>query len=189
MSKLKGKQIQDNSLDLNKLRSGSKILPNTSTLGADKMANEILDPQEFTTKNYVDKAISLIQNVWLEQTGFGMSGTSGIVTYTGTFIYPFTALTDADIFINGIKLRKKQYYFDIPDNYKPTTTSILYFNLAYLPITIDVYDYVEIKYLYVGNNFDENENPNDHFIYNLPFSFGGSFNENNNFEYILPISL
>ncbi|SRR6266403_1251067 len=101
-------------------------------------------------KAYVDNAVSgsaLNQNIWLEQTGFSLSGTSGAVTYGGTFTYPINAVTDADIFINGVKLKKQDYYFDSVSNYKPTTTSTLYFDLTYLPYIIDVDDYVEIKYL------------------------------------------
>lgn len=101
-------------------------------------------------KAYVDSIVgssALNQNVWLAQTGFSLSGTSGIVTYGGTFTYPINAITDADIFINGIKLKKQEYYFDTINNYKPTTTSTLYFDLTYLPYTIESEDYVEIKYL------------------------------------------
>jgi hypothetical protein len=58
MAQIKGKQIKNDSLDLEKLRSGSKYLPDTATFGSEKANNEITDPRDFTTKDYVDTGIS-----------------------------------------------------------------------------------------------------------------------------------
>ena len=51
---IKGKQIQDDSLELKKLSSGVKILDNASKLGVNKTPAEFTDPNEYITKAYVD---------------------------------------------------------------------------------------------------------------------------------------
>jgi hypothetical protein len=58
MSLLKGKQIKDSTLDLTKLRGGSKILPNTATLGTLKSVNEITNIAEFINKGYADEILA-----------------------------------------------------------------------------------------------------------------------------------
>jgi hypothetical protein len=58
MSKIKGKQILDASINLGKLGDGSKYLPSDSTLGSEKLVTEITDDQEFVTKAYVDTQIT-----------------------------------------------------------------------------------------------------------------------------------
>lgn len=55
---IKGKQIINNSLPLNKLSDGVKILSNSSVLGSDKTPGEITDNREFTSKQYVDVTIT-----------------------------------------------------------------------------------------------------------------------------------
>jgi hypothetical protein len=51
MSQIKGKQIKDNTLDLNKVKGGSKILPADASLGTLKTT---FTNNEFVTKFYVD---------------------------------------------------------------------------------------------------------------------------------------
>ena len=51
---MNGKQINDNSVNLGKLGSGTKILSSSSFLGTDKAYTDIIDNKEFVTKEYVD---------------------------------------------------------------------------------------------------------------------------------------
>jgi hypothetical protein len=57
MSFIKGKQIKDDSLDLSKIKGGSKTLPATATLGSEKAVADITSLKEFTTKGFVDNAV------------------------------------------------------------------------------------------------------------------------------------
>jgi hypothetical protein len=57
MSKIKGKQLADASIDLEKLQGGNKYLPETATLGSEKAVEDITDNREFVTKEYVDKQV------------------------------------------------------------------------------------------------------------------------------------
>jgi hypothetical protein len=59
---IKGKQILDDSLQLQKLSSGIKILDSTSKLGVNKTASEFTDPNEYVTKQYVDDLSDDIDN-------------------------------------------------------------------------------------------------------------------------------
>jgi hypothetical protein len=59
MSKIKGKQLADDSINLDKLKGGEKYLPKEAILGSNKsIADEdtVWDDNEFVTKEYVDNA-------------------------------------------------------------------------------------------------------------------------------------
>jgi hypothetical protein len=95
MSFIKGKQIKDNSLDLDKIKGGSKVLPNTATLGSAKTVAEITSANEFTTKEFVDTAVTT-------KSLFERIDTSGKVTY-GTSLQELidTAPTGSTIILHS----------------------------------------------------------------------------------------
>jgi hypothetical protein len=76
---IKGKQIINNSLPLNKLSDGVKILPSSALLGTDKTPVQITDNREFTSKEYVDTEILSIQT---QIDNFPNYTTAGLATIT-----------------------------------------------------------------------------------------------------------
>jgi hypothetical protein len=100
MSFIKGKQIKDDSLDLNKIKGGSKVLPSTATLGSAKTVAEITSDNEFTTKGYVDTAVETA--VVLAKKSFEMIAPSGAITYSDDL----QTLIDGATAGNTIKMHK-----------------------------------------------------------------------------------
>jgi hypothetical protein len=91
MSQIKGKQIKDNTLDLSKVRGGSKILPADATLGTLKTAFSA-DTDLVTKKFVVDSITSATVNpADLDGAGLIVSGTE-LAVQTGAGI---TIITDA----------------------------------------------------------------------------------------------
>lgn len=58
--KIHGKQIKDNSLAIQKLSNGVKLLPSDSLLGINKISSEFTNDNEFVNKRYIDESISSI---------------------------------------------------------------------------------------------------------------------------------
>jgi hypothetical protein len=69
MSLLKGKQIKDSTVDLSKLRGGTKLLPSNATLGTEKPVVEITDTREFISKGYADVILASKSDVESALTG------------------------------------------------------------------------------------------------------------------------
>lgn len=59
---IKGKQIQDNSLDVKKISGGTNILPADAKLGVNKLPAAFTDPNEYITKAYVDDLSDDVDN-------------------------------------------------------------------------------------------------------------------------------
>jgi hypothetical protein len=96
MSLLKGKQIKDSTLDLNKLRSGSKILPNTAKLGTAKTVEQITDIQEYINKGYIDAKIDDNLETIIATSGVlsNLNALSSTVQFTSTSSVSLTGITN-----------------------------------------------------------------------------------------------
>jgi len=136
--------------------NGSAIFTDTANskgleYAADYSANFI--DESLITKRYVDDQIdihstsSLSQWDTLEVTGFGVSGTSGQVSYLGSISFG-NAIDEATVYINGVRLLvPTEAYFDTPGNTIPSFGSVLYFDLDQLQYDIEVDDEIMITYL------------------------------------------
>ena len=91
---IKGKQIQDESLELKKISGGTKILADTDKLGINKTPAQFTDPNEYITKAYVDDLSDDVDNETIvvdgtvlkvnlktpgtDEIGLSVDGTNGI---------------------------------------------------------------------------------------------------------------
>lgn len=101
---LDGKQVKDDTLELQKISTGVKILPNDATLGTTKPKENITNPNEFTTKDYADNSLLTSWNFLVNN--FSVEPSINTVIASGT-VYDYTYNS-----ITRFRL--------VPDPYDPT---------------------------------------------------------------------
>jgi hypothetical protein len=157
MTQIRGKQIANNSLMLNKLSNGVKFLPVDSKIGSEKSVSQITDSHEFTTKEYVDSSIDAastgLTTVELEETGGYTSG-NGIVSYSKDFDFGTSKTTRGDVrlFINSIRISTPDvaFFSDSSTGIRRETPMVgdkLYFDVDILGYHVEYDDLVQISYL------------------------------------------
>jgi hypothetical protein len=156
MSQIQGKQIADASINLNKLKGGSMILPSDATFGSYKDASDIVDANEFTTKEYVDSAVSAsngITDIIEHESITGSTSGDGVSAYSVDFDYSGvnTAKTKAKVYVNGVMINVPEHAFfsDSPTGTmrdKPVSGDKLYFNISLVGYHIEYDDLVQVTY-------------------------------------------
>jgi hypothetical protein len=158
MSQIQGKQIADGSINLEKIKGGSKILPEDAVFGTLKNASQITDSNEFTTKSYVDVTVSdnisnVLSNIIEHESTSGSTSGAGVVSYSIDFDFSGTkvAKTNAKIFINGIKINTPEAAFFSNSTTgtrreQPNPGDKLYFDIDIVGYNIEFDDLIQITY-------------------------------------------